>query len=131
MRPAPEYAAGHLPGAVHIPLEELPQRLDELPPDREVVVAGLRVETGAACGTPGHRHPVSLDSSQRASVVEEAAVVGVGAFEQDPPGGLVWIPEGTAFGFDDLVFYRGKGEVPFEEVAPRVDLILTGPHATA
>jgi hypothetical protein len=52
-------------------------------------------------------------------------------FQQDKAGGLVWIPEGVTFGFDDLVFYRGKGEVPFEEVAGRFDLILTGPHATA
>lgn len=37
VRPAPEYAAGHLPGAVHIPLEELADRLSELPPGREVV----------------------------------------------------------------------------------------------
>jgi hypothetical protein len=58
-------------------------------------------------------------------------VARIGAFEQDQPGGLVWIPEGKTFGFDDLVFYRGKGEVPFAEVAPRIDLILTGPHATA
>ena len=55
----------------------------------------------------------------------------VGTFEQDRPGGLVWVPEGKTFGFDDLVFHRGKGEVPFEEIAPRIDLILTGPHATA
>ena len=37
VRPEPEYTAGHLPGAVHIPLEELAQRLAELPPDREIV----------------------------------------------------------------------------------------------
>lgn len=37
VRPAAEYAAGHLPGAVHIPLEELPARIDELPADREVL----------------------------------------------------------------------------------------------
>ncbi|MEW1952862.1 metalloregulator ArsR/SmtB family transcription factor [Terrabacter sp. NPDC080008] len=37
VRTAPEYAAGHLPGAVHIALEELEQRLSELPPGREVV----------------------------------------------------------------------------------------------
>lgn len=37
VRPAPEYAAGHLPGAVSIPLEELEDRLAELPEDREVV----------------------------------------------------------------------------------------------
>lgn len=51
--------------------------------------------------------------------------------ETDQPGGLVWIPEGRTFGFDDLVFHRGKGEVPFDEVAGRIDLVLTGPHATA
>ena len=37
VRPAPEYAAGHLPGALHVPLEELAARLSELPPDREIV----------------------------------------------------------------------------------------------
>ena len=37
VRPASEYAAGHLPGAVHIPLEELADRLDELPARAEVV----------------------------------------------------------------------------------------------
>jgi rhodanese-related sulfurtransferase/DNA-binding HxlR family transcriptional regulator len=37
VRPAPEYAAGHLPGAVHIPLEQLEDRLAELPADREIV----------------------------------------------------------------------------------------------
>ncbi len=30
VRPAEEYAAGHVPGAVNIPLQELEQRLDEL-----------------------------------------------------------------------------------------------------
>jgi rhodanese-related sulfurtransferase len=37
VRPAPEYAGGHLPGAVHIPLDELGERLAELPRDRQVV----------------------------------------------------------------------------------------------
>lgn len=37
VRPEPEYAAGHLPGAVHIALDQLADRLAELPPDREVV----------------------------------------------------------------------------------------------
>ena len=37
VRPAPEYAAAHLPGAVNIPLEQLEDRLTELPADREVV----------------------------------------------------------------------------------------------
>ncbi|TQK19093.1 N-formylglutamate amidohydrolase [Microbacterium sp. SLBN-154] len=57
--------------------------------------------------------------------------MNAGRFVQDEPGGLVWIPEGTTFGFDDIVFYRGKGTVPFEQIAGGIDLILTGPHATA
>jgi len=37
VRPPEEYAAGHVPGAVNIPLHELEQRLGELGKDQEVV----------------------------------------------------------------------------------------------
>jgi DNA-binding transcriptional ArsR family regulator len=37
VRPWSEYAAGHLPGAVHIPGNQLEDRLPELPGDREVI----------------------------------------------------------------------------------------------
>jgi rhodanese-related sulfurtransferase/DNA-binding transcriptional ArsR family regulator len=37
VRPAEEHAAGHLPGAVSIPLPELRRRLRELPRDRDIV----------------------------------------------------------------------------------------------
>jgi rhodanese-related sulfurtransferase/DNA-binding MarR family transcriptional regulator len=37
VRPAAEHAAGHLPGAVSIPVDELRRRLTELPTDREIV----------------------------------------------------------------------------------------------
>jgi DNA-binding transcriptional ArsR family regulator len=37
VRPGPEFAGGHLPGALHIPLEELADRLAELPRDKEIV----------------------------------------------------------------------------------------------
>lgn len=37
VRPAQEYRAGHIKGAVSIPLDELEHRLDELPPGVEVV----------------------------------------------------------------------------------------------
>lgn len=37
VRPPEEYAAGHLPGSVNIPLKELKQRLGELPEGTEVV----------------------------------------------------------------------------------------------
>lgn len=38
VRPAHEFEAGHYPGAVSIPLEELADRADEVPPGRRVVV---------------------------------------------------------------------------------------------
>jgi len=37
VRPEEEYAAGHLPGAVNIPLKELEKRLDQLGHDKEIV----------------------------------------------------------------------------------------------
>lgn len=37
VRPMVEFQAGHLPEAVSIPLDELEQRLDELPPDKLIV----------------------------------------------------------------------------------------------
>lgn len=37
VRPEDEFAVGHVPGALNIPLSELEQRLGELPPDREVI----------------------------------------------------------------------------------------------
>jgi rhodanese-related sulfurtransferase/predicted transcriptional regulator len=36
-RPAEEFAAGHLPGAINLPLSELKRRLRELPRDQEIV----------------------------------------------------------------------------------------------
>lgn len=38
VRPVEEYLAGHIPGAVSIPVEELADRIDELPENTEVVV---------------------------------------------------------------------------------------------
>ncbi len=37
VRPPEEYAAGHVPGAINIPLHELEQRLEELGKDQEIV----------------------------------------------------------------------------------------------
>lgn len=37
VRPGTEYAAGHLPGAISIPIEQLADRLDELPTGTEIV----------------------------------------------------------------------------------------------
>jgi rhodanese-related sulfurtransferase/DNA-binding MarR family transcriptional regulator len=37
VRPAVEYAAGHIPDAISIPIDELPARLAELPTDTDIV----------------------------------------------------------------------------------------------
>jgi rhodanese-related sulfurtransferase/DNA-binding transcriptional ArsR family regulator len=37
VRPPEEYAAGHVAGAINIPLADLQRRIDELPPDQEVI----------------------------------------------------------------------------------------------
>ncbi|MEU8620670.1 metalloregulator ArsR/SmtB family transcription factor [Streptomyces sp. NPDC048623] len=38
VRPAEEYRAGHIPGALSLPVDELTGRIDELPEDVEIVV---------------------------------------------------------------------------------------------
>jgi rhodanese-related sulfurtransferase/DNA-binding transcriptional ArsR family regulator len=37
VRPAAEFEAGHIPGAVNIPVDELPQHLETLPREQEIV----------------------------------------------------------------------------------------------
>ena len=57
VRSAEEYAAGHVPGAVNIPHDQVPSRLAEIPKDKEVVLycrsgrrSGLAAETLEANG---------------------------------------------------------------------------------
>ncbi|MGL5445613.1 MAG: rhodanese-like domain-containing protein, partial [[Mycobacterium] stephanolepidis] len=38
VRPTEEYLAGHIPGAICIPINELAQRITELPADAQIVV---------------------------------------------------------------------------------------------
>jgi rhodanese-related sulfurtransferase len=45
-----EYAAGHIPGAINIPLAELPERLTEIPPDRPVVTYCMMQHRGQSRG---------------------------------------------------------------------------------
>ncbi len=41
-----------------------------------------------------------------------------------------WIPRGTTFGVDDMVFFHGKGDRDLDDVLGEIDLIVTGPHAS-
>lgn len=50
VRTAEEYASGHLPGAINIPLHQLPTRITEVPAGKPVVVvcaSGNRSQNGA------------------------------------------------------------------------------------
>lgn len=71
VRPEPEYASGHLPGVVHIPAEELTDRLAELPADRGIIAYyrgqycvlahdAVRCSTDAATGQPRHRRSAGV-----------------------------------------------------------------------
>ena len=53
VRPAPEFAAGHIPGAVSIPLEELEARLAELPARRRGAVTWYPAEVSVVASLHG------------------------------------------------------------------------------
>lgn len=44
---------------------------------------------------------------------------------------LLWIDAGRRFGFDDLVFWQGRGRQRWADAAARIDTIVLGPHASA
>lgn len=77
VRPKDEYAAGHVPGALSLPLEELERRLSEIPPDRPVVAycrgpyCILAVEAVDALKRRGY------SASRMASGVPEWRLVGL------------------------------------------------------
>ncbi|MFM2077889.1 MAG: hypothetical protein RJA49_1779 [Actinomycetota bacterium] len=44
---------------------------------------------------------------------------------------LEWIPEGRAFGAEDMVWFAGREDRPLDDVLAGIDLVVTGPHASA
>jgi hypothetical protein len=46
-------------------------------------------------------------------------------------GAPVLVPAGRRFTDDDIVFFHGKGRRPLDEVLADIDLVVTGPHASA
>lgn len=64
-----EWAAGHAPGAVHLPMMQVPARLDEIPRDGEVVVicrvGGRSGQVVAYLVNNGFTNVVNLDGGMR------------------------------------------------------------------
>jgi rhodanese-related sulfurtransferase len=80
-----EWQHGHIPGAVHIPMMQLPGRLAEVPADRPVWVhcaVGYRASIAVSLLARAGREVVLIDDDLRAApaaglpMEEEAAVAG-------------------------------------------------------
>ena len=72
------------------------------------------------CPSPT-RTPPSASSWARADVGAERMTVA----------DIDWIPAGTTFGVDEMTFFAGRGERDLDDVLGDIDLIVTGPHASA
>jgi len=72
VRTSAEYSAGHIPGAINVPVDELDARFDALAvaPDEEIVVhcqSGRRASAAErALREAGYTHVVDLDGSMQA-----------------------------------------------------------------
>lgn len=99
-----EFRQGHLPGAKLIPLDDLPDRLEELDPDKPVLVycaAGVRSRAGAAVLTrAGFAEAYSMEGGIRAwkgLIAEELPEAGMTWFlsaqNAEELIGLAWLLE--------------------------------------
>jgi len=78
VREADEWAAGHAPEAVWIPMGEIQARVDELPRDRRIVVicrSGGRSHTVAGALHGAGFDAVNLDGGMRAWAADDFEVV--------------------------------------------------------
>ncbi|MGI5246183.1 rhodanese-like domain-containing protein [Dactylosporangium sp. CA-139066] len=64
-----EFAAGHAPGAFHVPMMQIPARLDDIPEDRDVVVVcrvgGRSAQVVAFLQQNGRDRSINLDGGMQ------------------------------------------------------------------
>lgn len=79
VREADEWEAGHIEGAVHIPLGELGQRLTELDPARRTIfvcrVGGRSDVAAGVADRAGFTTPANLDGGLQAWAAEDLPMV--------------------------------------------------------
>ncbi|MGH3660577.1 MAG: rhodanese-like domain-containing protein [Micromonosporaceae bacterium] len=70
VREPDEWAAGRAPGARHVPMQDVPRRLDEVPAEGDVVVAcrvgGRSAQVVAFLHAQGRANAVNLDGGMQA-----------------------------------------------------------------
>ncbi len=80
VREPDEWAAGHPPGAHHLPMMEIPARADEVPTDRDVVVVcrvgGRSAQVVAYLLQRGFENVYNLDGGMYAWAAAGRPVVG-------------------------------------------------------
>ena len=93
-----EWAAGSAPGARHIPLSRLAERLHEIPPDRTVLLicrSGRRSAHGSTCSP--RRAPPGANSRARAA--RASKTTWLARYPRRPKSGIAtrsntaWIPD--------------------------------------
>ncbi|GAA2330522.1 rhodanese-like domain-containing protein [Dactylosporangium salmoneum] len=64
-----EWTAGHAPGAVHVPMMQVPARIDDIPEDRDVVVVcrvgGRSAQVVAFLQQNGRDRTINLDGGMQ------------------------------------------------------------------
>lgn len=82
VREPDEWAAGHPPGAHHVPMMDIPTRADEVPTDRDVVVVcrvgGRSAQVVAYLKQRGFDNVYNLDGGMFAWAAAGRPVVGEG-----------------------------------------------------
>jgi rhodanese-related sulfurtransferase len=130
VRETSEYAEGHIPGAVNIPIRTVTQNLDKIPTDRQVYIycaSGFRAaQTLSALGMLGYDNVLSYkpgwmgwtEAGEEVST-EEAMAEVVGAPEVAPEmlaavdGYMSTIPEGFNSAGDAAKFLEAAGAGAF------------------